>query len=977
MAGNTFDDDSIIQDILKRNLGKKNAQIVFKSLSGTYDADSIILSLKKTLKGRIPETRLEKLVKEFSDAKTILPGTHPETSVETKASSSTVTGAEPKKYNIKDELGRGGMGTVYSAEDLSLDRRIALKTGIGSPNDSKVRRFIREAKITAKLEHPNIIPVHDHGINSKGEYYFTMKQVKGEELKEILDKLAKGKRSYCAEYTLNKQLQIFNKILDGVGFAHSKGIIHRDLKPANIMVGEFGEVQIMDWGLAKDKSAEDIIADGEIESTEKGLTMDGAVMGSPGFMAPEQADGRIEDVDEQSDIWSLGAILYNMLSFKNPVEGKSVRDIVTKTALGKIIHLNKRLKASKKTDVPKELESIAMKALSPEKEDRYQSATDFKQDINSHLENRPVSAHRHSLVQRISKWAQRHPTLAMSSSVASLFLIAGLGVAGFLYQKAETARSEADKAGLAKKLAEKEREVMKKEKEEMKDERDAAQLEVKGQQQCEAALNSLKFLKQDEDYYDAAVSVINNAIKISENFWKPYLVLAKHQADFGRHEQAERLFKEANEIYRKQFNKDSVEILFEAGMYYGLPTELGGRGLENKALEYFKKANQADPDKTFGKLASLLGLVIESKIKPKKAEKNLSQATELSDILIKDKIAKSIDATWLSRAWAYGISTFTSYQSPVFSKFADFKKARHALCQVVDEEHGKIMIRTFLASVEADLGEFDTSIRILSNCMKIRRMTYLLNNRGTVFHQKREFEKAISDFDEAIKSNPRNALYYYNRGSAHENKGELEKAITDYNQAIRLNPGFWLAYNNRGLVYYQKGEFEKAIMNYSKAIRLNPRFAEPYNNRGRVYQRRNELEKAITDFNEAIKINPEFAEPYNNRGVIYKKQGELEKAIADYNTAIRLNPDYVEPYSNRGVIYYQKGEFEKAITDFNKAITLNPHYWQAHHNKAYVLSKKEQYQEAIDAYQDALKYAPASWKNKLQAKISELKEKIK
>lgn len=932
MVDDTFKDDSIILDILERNLGKNNAKKVLKTLSGNYDADSIILSLKKTLKGKIPETRLERLLKDFSDANTILPDTEKEAPSETEIPSE-------RKYDVKKELGRGGMGAVYRVEESSLERDVAMKKIIGSPTDHGVKRFIREAKITAKLDHPNIVTIHDFGLNKEGEYYFTMNHVKGNDLKEILNKIDNKDPKYLKKYTLNKKLQIYKGILDAIALAHSKGIIHRDLKPANIMVGRFGEVQVMDWGLAKDNSKEDIVSDGKVKETRKGLTLDGQVMGSPGFMAPEQADGRIEDVDELSDVWSLGAILYKMLSLEKPIDGDSVREIVINTARGKVIPLRKKAKK-----VSKELESIVMKAIAPEREDRYPNVEKLHEDIDSYLERKPVSAHSYGITEKINKWIQRHPTAAISCGVAAILLSISGVVGGLLYSqkeeakdKAKTETARADDATLEKK---------------------AAQSEVRGQQQSEAILSRIKFLKVNENYYESALPIIQEAIDSSKNYWKPYLVLAKHQARFGNHQEAEKLFEKANEVFRKQLNKDSVEIFFEAGMYYGLPLELGGRGLEETAHNYFKKAYSANPNAIFGKLSRATELMIKAKINPDEANKYLSEAVKISKELTKDITAKNIDATWLVRGWVLGTSIFSDYKNPSFLKHKNLSEAKNALLHVVDESHGKINIRNFLAMLYAHLGEHDKAIQILSKLLKIKKEDFLYLNRGFTYAKKGDPEKAIQDYNKAIRLNPKEFIFYYNRGSAYHDKGDLEKAIVNYDEAIRLNPKFVGAYLDRGLAYKKKGKLKKAIEDFNEAIMLNPKLTDAYFNRGHAYEDKGDLEKAIEDYNEAIRLNPKKPNIYNNRGTAYAGKGNLEKAIEDFNEAIRLNPKFAVAYSNRGLAYKNKGNLEKAIEDLNEAIRLDPKFVDAYIIRGTAYADKGDLEKAIEDFTKSINLDP-------------------
>ncbi len=236
---------------------------------------------------------------------------------EKKAASTPAKEASDERYAQGTELGRGGMGIVRQTEDLKLGRQVAMKVMLETHKlsfDARLR-FYQEAEILARLEHPNIVPMHDLGIDANGRPYYTMKEVKGVTLQHILKKLREGDAETIRKHPLAHLLGVFQKVCDGVGFAHSKGIVHRDLKPENVMLGEFGEVLVMDWGLAKDLKASSSLHEATSEGggtaqlpneSGSGLTMDGAVMGTPHYMPPEQAEGRLADIDERSDVFSLG-----------------------------------------------------------------------------------------------------------------------------------------------------------------------------------------------------------------------------------------------------------------------------------------------------------------------------------------------------------------------------------------------------------------------------------------------------------------------------------------------------------------------------------------------------------------------------------------------------------------------------------------------------------------------------------------------
>ena len=292
------------------------------------------------------------------------------------------------KYTFVKELGRGGMGTVYLAEDTELNRHVAIKV-LNTPEvtDDLSNRMIREAQIIARLEHPGIVPVHDVGTLPDGRIYYAMKFVRGSRLDE-----------YAAQgASLRDRLRKFQAVCDAVAFAHAHGVIHRDLKPQNIMIGSFGEVLVLDWGVAKLKPQIDAEERGSISVHQRqsaAETLDGTVVGTRDYMSPEQARGEIDQLDERADIYSLGAVLHFLLKDQPKVS--------------------------------KAAEAICSKAMAREKESRYASASELSADIGRLLDSEPVTAYRENAIEIVSRWVDKNRflvLLVLAYLLMRLFLI--------------------------------------------------------------------------------------------------------------------------------------------------------------------------------------------------------------------------------------------------------------------------------------------------------------------------------------------------------------------------------------------------------------------------------------------------------------------------------------------------------------------------------------------------------------------------
>lgn len=401
-----------------------------------------------------------------------------------------------QKYTIGERIAEGGMGAILGATDLNIKRDVAMKVLLEARLDSSdnVIRFIEEAQVTGQLEHPSIVPVYELGFNDTGEVYYSMKYVRGVTLKDVLKQIRKGDAETIEKYPLARLLTIFQKVCDAMAFAHSKGVVHRDLKPENIMIGDFGEVLVMDWGLAKileldgstalttirradagdvfshldrgsdsttgDQSSVDLSASvsrGAVDSLmsdfdgESLNTMDGQIMGTPNFMAPEQATAQNEKIKLPSDIYALGGILYNILTLRVPITGKSLTEMMVDIVRGKITppvsyNLPKKAKAKEKDDsgpviefhhcpggkIPEALSAVSMKALALKPEDRYPDVEALQADIEAYQGGFATSAEEAGLVKLVILMIKRHKMLSAVSLIS--FLIFTIGGSAFTHK---------------------------------------------------------------------------------------------------------------------------------------------------------------------------------------------------------------------------------------------------------------------------------------------------------------------------------------------------------------------------------------------------------------------------------------------------------------------------------------------------------------------------------------------------------------
>ncbi|MGH7163031.1 MAG: protein kinase domain-containing protein, partial [Planctomycetota bacterium] len=363
------------------------------------------------------------------------------------------------RYSIQGEVARGGMGVILKVWDQDLRRTLAMKVILGQADGGStgdtpaveiqnLSRFLEEAQITGQLDHPGVVPVHEIGVDTEGRVFFTMRMVKGRSLSEIFELARKGEE----DWSVTRAVGVILKVCEAMGYAHNKGVIHRDLKPSNVMVGKFGETYVMDWGLAKVLGRPDTrdlrlrkepgstltqVRTDRIEDLARTpdsplMTMDGTVVGTPSYMPPEQAEGRVDELDPRADVYSAGALLYTLLTGQMPYAPPTAKMNAYMVLQCLLAGPPQRVHEIDRT-VPAELAAICEKAMAREPGERYPDMMRMAEDLRAYLEGRVVRAYETGAIAEFRKWVARNK--GMAAALAGIALVVLGGTALFAWQQ--------------------------------------------------------------------------------------------------------------------------------------------------------------------------------------------------------------------------------------------------------------------------------------------------------------------------------------------------------------------------------------------------------------------------------------------------------------------------------------------------------------------------------------------------------------
>jgi eukaryotic-like serine/threonine-protein kinase len=842
-------------------------------------------------------------------------------------------------------LGEGGMGTVYQAMDPRLNRFVALKF-IRGDNPRLVKRFVQEAKAQARIDHEHVCKVYEVG-EVEGKPYIAMQYINGESVQAASSKMS-----------VEQKVSVIRDAADALNAAHRLGIIHRDIKPANIMVerGEDGcwSPQVMDFGLARDLDA------------GQGLTETGVIMGTPSYMAPEQAKGEVHKLDRRADVYSLGATLYEMLTDKPPFEGSNFE------TLTKVINEDPEPLRKIAPNIPKDLETITMKCLEKDPQMRYDSCKSLADDLERFLDGDLIFAQQSSWSYRIAKQVRKHKATVSIAAIAFTVVLFFIGIA---IHERYTADRNARIAQLFGQEAERIEGILQR-----------AYLLPMHDIRSEQTLVKTRM--------DEIRSMMDQVGRIGTG--AGYYALGRGYLALHEYEQAKTHF----ELARSN-GYQSPDILRALGQVLGHLYRKNLEEAERYPSRELREARKNEIIKLFQKPALQY---LNDYVKTDAAQKE-----ELSHVEGQIAFYKKDYETALKKAreayeqapWLYDAKKL---EADVYLELGK-DKANKGDYDGAIQDYNSAGVALERAS---EVGRSDAMV-YASEAERWLEIMEVERRRGRTI--KDAFERVLFFCDKALQISPdsvaaynRKSRSYWRWGEYQDRHGEdprlsLDKAVEMSKKALEncaqsMNPQEDTrdAYENMSNAYRRKGEYEMrhsldpkesfdwAIDSINKAIKLDPNHINSYNTLGLINDSRGLNERnrggdphpswdeAIKAHSKSIELNSEYAGGYNNLGIIYvyKAQFEimrgqdagalLDLAQVNYEKAIKINPNLANGYVGLGQINHNRGlykmrsgkdprsHFDEAIENFKKAIQLNPNNAYSYNNLSYTYELKARYE---------------------------------
>jgi len=750
------------------------------------------------------------------------------------------------RYRKVRDHARGGLGVVFVARDEELNREVAIKEIRGRRADEpeSQARFLLEAEITGGLEHPGIVPVYGLGRYDDGRPYYAMRLIRGESLKRAIAAFhaatAPKDDPGARALGLQKLLRRFLDVCDAVAYAHSRGVLHRDLKPENVMVGRFGETLVVDWGLAKAVGRPGDDGRGQTPGSTPTLrpsggpagTRVGSVIGTPGYRSPEQAAGRGDLLGPASDVYSLGATLYTLLTARVPFAGKDPVAALRRARAGEF---PRPREAAPWLDPA--LEAVCLKAMSLRPADRYPSPRALADDLERWRADEPVAAHREPFARRARRWARRHRT-AVTTTAATAAVAAAL--LGLLAWSALDRRRHADAAGLAT-LAPAEQQLG-----------GISRATGDPARWAEAVAEARRAEAQlDSGGGSAAVRARARAALAALQAGQ-----AERQAAILAEGRDRRMVADLEEARLRRANIKHGHFDDEA-MTRAIDAAFRSHGIDVTSLAPEEAAARVRSSRIAGDLiAALEEWATSHRPEPHGARLEAILRAAVSDpghMAIRDSIAR--------RDWA-GLRRLIQGQGARRGLGPGLRTAFAALCR--SDPAGSLPLLEAIR--RENPGEFWINLDL-----------------GMAYRNARPPRpaEAVRCLTAAVAVRPDTPGAHVALGNALRTRDD-DAAVAEFREAIRLRPDYAQAHGNLGLALRARGDIDGTVAEFREAARLEPDLAEARIGLGNALSDKGDDDAALAEFREAARLRPDLAWAHNSLGHALRRQGHLDEALRSF-----------------------------------------------------------------------------------------------
>jgi serine/threonine-protein kinase len=701
-------------------------------------------------------------------------------------------------------------------------------------------------------------------------------------------------------------------------------VLHRDLKPGNVMLGQYGETLVVDWGLAKALGRADgasAAGPGPLQPASRSgsaATQAGTALGTPAYMSPEQAAGRLDRLGPASDVYGLGATLYCLLAGRAPFAGASAGEVLSAVQKGEFTPPRQA-----EPGVPAALEAVCLKAMALRPEDRYASAQALAQDVERWLADEPVSAWREPLRVRAGRWVRRHQMAVTATAAAAIVALLLGGGGAFLFERQRAQQEARLVEGVETALEE------------------VTKLEGKGRLgEARAVLDQAASRLGEDGPQDLRARVEQarqdlNLVALLDDIRLRRAAVVEGQRGFdfaGTDRRYAAAFAEAGLAREGEDPADAAVRIRATAVRDPLVAALDDWAYcaqeASRRAWLLAVARMADPDRWRDRARQPALWRDRNALQELLAdEESPDQSPQLLDALGNSLSQRGGDAVGVQR---------------------------RALMRHPDDFwlNFNLGLRLLDADPAEAAGYYRATLALRPGMSSVR------NNLGVALHNQQRWQEAEAEYRAAIRLGPKDASPHYHLGILLWERGKLQEAEAEYRAAIRLGPKYAPRHNELGKALSKQGKPQEAEAEYRTAIRLDPKYATPHYHLGILLWERGKLQEAEAEYRAAIRLDPKYAAPHNGLGNVLKDQGRPQEAEAEYRAAVRLDPKLVEAHNGLGNVLKNQGRPQEAEAEYRAAIQIDPKLVIPHYNLGNLLREQGKLKEAEAEYRAAIRLDP-------------------